>query len=66
MEIDVFTFAGVSADRGGVHADLRLPELVEEIELVDEVGLDVLTESQEQPPLLTDAPDHRTIVETLR
>ena len=41
MEIGVFTFADVSPDPGGIDAAQRLPELVEEIELADQVGLDV-------------------------
>ena len=41
MEIGIFTFADVSPHRGGVDAAQRLPELVEEMELADEVGLDV-------------------------
>ena len=41
MEIGVFTFADVSPNSSGVHAAQRLPELVEEIELADQVGLDV-------------------------
>jgi probable LLM family oxidoreductase len=41
MEIGVFTFADVSENPGGVRAARRLPELVEEIELADQVGLDV-------------------------
>jgi len=40
-EIGVFTFADVSPEATGVHADQRLPEIVEEIELADQVGLDV-------------------------
>jgi probable LLM family oxidoreductase len=41
MEIGVFTFADVSPDPGGVGAAQRLPELVAEMELADQVGLDV-------------------------
>jgi len=41
MEIGVFTFADVSPGPGGADAPQRLPELVEEMELADEVGLDV-------------------------
>ena len=41
MEIGVFTFADVSPHSGGVHAAQRLPEIVEEMELADQVGLDV-------------------------
>jgi probable LLM family oxidoreductase len=41
MEIGVFTFADVSPHQTGVQAAQRLPELVEEIALADEVGLDV-------------------------
>jgi probable LLM family oxidoreductase len=41
MEIGVFTFADVSPNPTGVHAAQRLPELVEEMELADQVGLDV-------------------------
>jgi len=41
MEIGVFTFADVSPHPGGVDAAQRLPELVEEMELADQVGLDV-------------------------
>ncbi|BCJ49547.1 luciferase [Actinoplanes sp. NBRC 14428] len=40
MEIGAFTFADVSV-RGGVAAPQRIPELIEEIVLADEVGLDV-------------------------
>jgi probable LLM family oxidoreductase len=41
MEIGVFTFADVSLNARGVGPAQRLPELVEEIALADEVGLDV-------------------------
>jgi probable LLM family oxidoreductase len=41
MEIGAFTFADVSPYASGVHSGQRLPELVEEIKLADEVGLDV-------------------------
>jgi probable LLM family oxidoreductase len=41
MEIGVFTFADVSPDPGGVQPAQRLPELVAEMELADQVGLDV-------------------------
>jgi probable LLM family oxidoreductase len=41
MELGIFTFADVSPDPGGIDAAQRLPELVEEIELADEVGLDI-------------------------
>ncbi|GII56044.1 luciferase [Planotetraspora thailandica] len=41
MEIGVFTFGDVSPDAGGLNPLRRLPELVEEIALADEVGLDV-------------------------
>lgn len=41
IEIGAFTFADVSLDPRGVGAAQRLPELVEEIALADEVGLDV-------------------------
>jgi probable LLM family oxidoreductase len=41
MEIGAFTFADVSLDPRGVGPARRLPELVEEIALADEVGLDV-------------------------
>jgi probable LLM family oxidoreductase len=41
MEIGAFTFADVSRDSRGVGPARRLPELVEEIALADEVGLDV-------------------------
>jgi probable LLM family oxidoreductase len=40
MEIGAFTFADVSVS-GGVGAAQRIPELIEEITLADEVGLDV-------------------------
>lgn len=40
MEIGAFTFADVSVT-GGVTARQRIPELLEEIALADEVGLDV-------------------------
>jgi probable LLM family oxidoreductase len=40
MEIGAFTFADVSVT-GGVGAAQRIPELLEEIRLADEVGLDV-------------------------
>jgi probable LLM family oxidoreductase len=40
MEIGAFTFADVSVS-GGVGAAQRIPELLEEIRLADEVGLDV-------------------------
>jgi len=40
MEIGAFTFADVALD-GGVRPPQRIPELIEEIALADEVGLDV-------------------------
>jgi probable LLM family oxidoreductase len=40
MEIGAFTFADISV-RGGVGPAQRIPELLEEIALADEVGLDV-------------------------
>jgi hypothetical protein len=40
MEIGAFAFADVSV-KGGVTAPQRIPELIEEIVLADEVGLDV-------------------------
>ncbi len=41
MEIGAFTFADVGFDGHGVTPAQRLPELVEEITLADQVGLDV-------------------------
>jgi probable LLM family oxidoreductase len=41
MDIGVFTFADVGLEPGGVGPAQRLPELVEEIALADQVGLDV-------------------------
>jgi probable LLM family oxidoreductase len=68
MEIGVFTFADVSTDPGGVHAAQRLPELVEEIELADQVGLDVFGIGEHHrpdfaapaPPILLAAAASRT------
>ncbi|WP_084129661.1 LLM class flavin-dependent oxidoreductase [Demequina sp. NBRC 110055] len=40
MEIGAFTFADIAV-RGGVRPPQRIPELIEEIVLADEVGLDV-------------------------
>jgi probable LLM family oxidoreductase len=68
MEIGVFTFADVSPDPGGVHAAQRLPELVEEIELADQVGLDVFGIGEHHrpdfaapaPPILLAAAASRT------
>ena len=41
MEIGLYTFADVSLDPDGVGPARRLREVVEEIALADEVGLDV-------------------------
>jgi probable LLM family oxidoreductase len=68
MEIGVFTFADVSPNPGGVHAAQRLPELVEEIALADEVGLDVFGIGEHHrpdfaapaPPILLAAAASRT------
>ena len=68
MEIGIFTFADVSPDPGGVHAAQRLPELVEEIELADQVGLDVFGIGEHHrpdfaapaPPILLAAAASRT------
>jgi len=68
MEIGVFTFADVSPSPGGVHAGQRLPELVEEIELADQVGLDVFGIGEHHrpdfaapaPPILLAAAASRT------
>jgi probable LLM family oxidoreductase len=68
MEIGVFTFADVSPDPGGVQAAQRLPELVEEIELADQVGLDVFGIGEHHrpdfaapaPPILLAAAASRT------
>jgi len=68
MEIGIFTFADVSPDPGGVHAGQRLPELVEEIELADQVGLDVFGIGEHHrpdfaapaPPILLAAAASRT------
>jgi probable LLM family oxidoreductase len=68
MEIGIFTFADVSPNAGGVHAPQRLPELVEEIELADQVGLDVFGVGEHHrpdfaapaPPILLAAAASRT------
>jgi probable LLM family oxidoreductase len=68
MEIGVFTFADVSPDPGGIDAAQRLPELVEEIELADQVGLDVFGIGEHHrpdfaapaPPILLAAAASRT------
>jgi probable LLM family oxidoreductase len=68
MEIGVFTFADVSPNPGGVQAAQRLPELVEEIELADQVGLDVFGIGEHHrpdfaapaPPILLAAAASRT------
>jgi probable LLM family oxidoreductase len=68
MEIGVFTFADVSPVPGGAHAAQRLPELVEEIELADQVGLDVFGIGEHHrpdfaapaPPILLAAAASRT------
>jgi probable LLM family oxidoreductase len=68
MEIGVFTFADVSPDPGGISAAQRLPELVEEIELADQVGLDVFGIGEHHrpdfaapaPPMLLAAAASRT------
>jgi probable LLM family oxidoreductase len=49
VEIGVFTFADVRADEGG-DAAARLRDLVEEIELADEVGLDVFGVGEHHRP----------------
>jgi probable LLM family oxidoreductase len=68
MEIGVFTFADVSPNPDGVHAGQRLPELIEEIELADQVGLDVFGIGEHHrpdfaapaPPILLAAAASRT------
>jgi probable LLM family oxidoreductase len=68
MEIGAFTFADVSPDPGGIDAARRLPELVEEIELADQVGLDVFGIGEHHrpdfaapaPPILLAAASSRT------
>jgi len=68
MEIGVFTFADVSPEPGGIDAAQRLPELVEEIELADQVGLDVFGIGEHHrpdfaapaPPILLAAAASRT------
>ena len=41
MEIGIFTFADVATTSGGIDPARRIPELIEEIVLADQVGLDV-------------------------
>lgn len=41
MELGVYTFADVGIGKGCVSAEQRIPELLEEIRLADEIGLDV-------------------------
>jgi probable LLM family oxidoreductase len=68
MEIGVFTFADVSPDPNGVQGAQRLPELVEEIALADEVGLDIFGIGEHHrpdfaapaPPILLAAAASRT------
>lgn len=68
MEIGVFTFADVSPSDKGVQASQRLPELVEEMALADEVGLDVFGIGEHHrpdfaapaPPILLAAAASRT------
>jgi probable LLM family oxidoreductase len=49
MEIGAFTFADVALD-GGVRPPQRIPELIEEIVLADEVGLDVFGVGEHHHP----------------
>jgi len=68
MEIGVFTFADVNPDPGSRGAAQRLPELVDEIELADQVGLDVFGIGEHHrpdfaapaPPMLLAAAASRT------
>jgi probable LLM family oxidoreductase len=68
MEIGVFTFADVNPNPGGIDAARRLPELIEEIELADQVGLDVFGIGEHHrpdfaapaPPILLAAAASRT------
>jgi probable LLM family oxidoreductase len=68
VEIGAFTFADVSPYPDGVHAAQRLPELIEEIVLADEVGLDVFGIGEHHrpdfaapaPPILLAAAASRT------
>jgi len=55
MEIGVFTFADVRRDPAGdaVTAEQRLRELIEEVELADEVGLDVFGVGEHHRPDFT-------------
>nr|WP_219417503.1 LLM class flavin-dependent oxidoreductase [Pseudonocardia nigra] len=50
MELGVYTFADVSLDPGGVGPAQRLREVVEEIALADEVGLDVFGVGEHHRP----------------
>lgn len=50
IEVGAFTFADVSLDPLGVGPARRLPELVEEITLADEVGLDVFGVGEHHRP----------------
>jgi probable LLM family oxidoreductase len=50
MEIGVFTFADVSPEPGGVDPARRVPDLLEEIRLADEVGLDVFGVGEHHRP----------------
>jgi alkanesulfonate monooxygenase SsuD/methylene tetrahydromethanopterin reductase-like flavin-dependent oxidoreductase (luciferase family) len=49
MEIGAFTFAGVAVS-GGVRPAQRIPELIEEIALADEAGLDVVGIGEHRHP----------------
>lgn len=40
MEIGIYTFADVGVGRNGIAAEQRIPELLDEIALADQVGLD--------------------------
>ena len=55
MEIGVFTFADVRRDESGepIGAEQRLRELLEEVELADEVGLDVFGVGEHHRPDFT-------------
>ena len=50
MEIGVYTFAEVAPGSGAAGAEQRLRDLVEEIELADEVGLDVFGVGEHHRP----------------
>jgi alkanesulfonate monooxygenase SsuD/methylene tetrahydromethanopterin reductase-like flavin-dependent oxidoreductase (luciferase family) len=65
MEIGAFTFADVAVS-GGARPAQRIPELIEEIALADEVGLDVLGIGEHHHPGVAAPPPPRVLAPAAR